>query len=129
MSGRILLWAHFKVRFKTHDGGSAPYEGKNHISQTSEKKNILKKGFLHYFSTTINIFNLFFYNEKKEILLKKKFILCLIIVIFSQKRNKRTTGQVVVIFIFKKQGMTKRKFSGGKNLMNSLTHSLWLLKP
>jgi len=31
-----------------------------------------KKGFLHYFSITINIFNLFYYKEKQEIFLLKK---------------------------------------------------------
>jgi hypothetical protein len=80
-----------------------------------------KKGFLHYFSITINVFNLFYYKEKQEIFLHKKIYFRFNKnIFFLQKRNKITQGQVVVIFIFKKQGKTKRKCSEGKNLMTYL---------
>jgi len=57
--------AHFKVGFETEDGGLAPYKGKNPIPQISKKKNISIKGFSAFFSTTINVFDLFYYNKKQ----------------------------------------------------------------
>jgi len=61
--------------------------------------------------------NSFYYNEKQEIFLHKKTLFSAQSnFFFPQKRNNKTKGQIV-IFIYKKQGKTKRKCSEGKNLV------------
>jgi hypothetical protein len=69
----------------------------------------------------IKYLNLFYYNKNKKYFYMQKFIFWFTKIFFPQKRNKIMKGQVVVIFIFKKQGKTKRKHSEGKNFMIYLT--------
>lgn len=98
----------------------APYKGKNSISQISQKKNIWKKrgGFCIIYQTLEFIL----LQQKQEIFLHANIYFLNHKNVFPhKKRNKIMKGQVVVIFIFKKQGKTKRKHSEGKNFMIYLT--------
>jgi len=53
-----------------------------------------KRGFLHYFSMTINAFNLFYYNEKQEIFLHKKnyFLLNIFFPPTKKEQNNKGSG-------------------------------------